>query len=216
MSNQAPGLNEYEKSCFLTEAQENLVNELYSGSRTYPGFEASELMRVALAPLVKTATVSGDVLSDESITDYSYVYTLPDDCWCKVSEKATLSDAALYCNGSSFRSAAVVPVTHDDLFLTLQNSFRGPNERRVLRLDIGEKMVELVSKYEISSYTVRYLSRPDPIITADLTDTGLTVNGESTQMDCKLPDMLHNNIVQQAAMYAKSVWAANGVESNDE
>lgn len=31
MSNAAPGLNEYEKSVFLTQAQEELVVNLYSG-----------------------------------------------------------------------------------------------------------------------------------------------------------------------------------------
>lgn len=30
-SNKAPGLNEYEKSVFLTKAQEQIVTELYSG-----------------------------------------------------------------------------------------------------------------------------------------------------------------------------------------
>ena len=33
MSNQAPGLDDYEKSVFLTKAQENIVLELYSGFR---------------------------------------------------------------------------------------------------------------------------------------------------------------------------------------
>lgn len=222
MSNQAPGLNEYEKSCFLTDAQDALVLELYSGSNRYPGFEGSELMRAALAPLVKTATVTGDVIVGKEITSKSYVYVLPDDCWCKVAEMATLSDADLYCNGSHTRSVMVIPTTHDTFMLTMDNPFRGPNERRVLRLDVSENMVELISKYDVASYTVRYLSRPSPIITVDLGEededgaySGLTVNGEYKQSDCILPDMLHNNIVQQAAMLAKSVWAANGVEETE-
>ena len=45
MSNIAPGLTEYEKSVFLTHAQEQLVIEIYSGQYKGEPFENSEVVR---------------------------------------------------------------------------------------------------------------------------------------------------------------------------
>lgn len=56
-SNKAPGLNEYEKSVFLTKAQEQIVTELYSGrNTTYNSFEETEEQRRYLSNLVCTGS----------------------------------------------------------------------------------------------------------------------------------------------------------------
>ena len=47
MSNAAPGIDEYEKSVFLTKAQESVVIAIYDGS-----FEGSENYREDLGALV--------------------------------------------------------------------------------------------------------------------------------------------------------------------
>ena len=45
-SNQAPGLNEYEKSLYLTKAQEEYVLSLYNGKNPYgDSFEKTEELR---------------------------------------------------------------------------------------------------------------------------------------------------------------------------
>lgn len=38
----APGVNDYEKSVFLTRAQEQLIIELYTGTGISDGFDSSE------------------------------------------------------------------------------------------------------------------------------------------------------------------------------
>ena len=50
-SNQAPGLTEYEKSTFLTQAQEEIVIGLYEG-KYGESFEGTEEMRTYLNPLI--------------------------------------------------------------------------------------------------------------------------------------------------------------------
>jgi hypothetical protein len=64
----------------------------------------------------------------------------------------------------------VIPVAHDDLWRTLNNPFKGPTDKRVLRLDIANNQVELISKYAISTYTVRYIKKLNPIILINLPD----------------------------------------------
>lgn len=209
MSNQAPGLNEYEKSCFLSEAQEALVSTLCEQYETVEG------MRDTLAPLLKTVTVQGSILEDGAITEYSYLFELPTDIWYKCWEGAVLSDAELYCRGSHRRSVEVVPCRHNDLARTVASPFRGPNERRVLRVDCGDGLVELISKYEVDSYTLRYVSKPSPIIIESLSSTELTINGETDQKDCVLPEKLHMSIVEAAVLKAKAVWSQVGIGNEE-
>lgn len=210
MSNQAPGLNEYEKSCFLTEAQETLAIELYNM------FEVNEAARVSLAPLLKTVSLGEGILEDGTITDYSYVFTLPDDVWYKVWEGATICDEDLACKGKPYRKVEVVPCKLNDLSRTVDNPFRGPNERRVLRLDMGDGLVEIVSKYEISDYMLRYVAKPAPIITADLSNTGLTIDSKTAVSEPTLPESTHAQIVRLAVQSAKAVWFSTGVEQEDD
>lgn len=52
-SNQAPGLTEYEKSVFLTQAQEAVILDLYKGT-SGDSFETTEEVTRYLSSLVKT------------------------------------------------------------------------------------------------------------------------------------------------------------------
>ena len=70
-SNQAPGVDEYEKSVFLTKAQEEIVVALYSNKDTdLQSFEKTEELRRYLNPIVKTVTLTPNeswYYSDEGI-----------------------------------------------------------------------------------------------------------------------------------------------------
>ena len=61
MSNLAPGLDNYEKSRFLTMAQEAIVREYYNGiSPLSNSFEKNEAMRRSLANLIKSYSTRVD------------------------------------------------------------------------------------------------------------------------------------------------------------
>ena len=62
-------------------------------------------------------------------------------------------------------------------------------------------MVELISKQDIRSYLVRYLSRPTPIILLDLPD-GLSINNIKTETECKLNPCIHRMILEVAVSLA--------------
>ena len=68
------------------------------------------------------------------------------------------------------------------------------------------KYVELVSKFPIAQYKLRYVRYPDPIILEDLSD-GLTIEGYSTRMPCALNPQIHERIVDGAVNLAKSIWS---------
>ena len=204
-SNQAPGLSEYEKSLFLTQAQEALVLDIYSGKLGSP-FESTEEVTDYLSPLVKQATYTTKV-EGNGLDSRSVFFNIDTDIWFKTGEKAIIKDDSLKCGNSTEREVDVVPVTQDTLYRTKNSPFRGPNERRILRLDCEANKVELISKYPIESYTIRYLSKPEPIILDNLPE-GLTINDISTPQTCKLSSAIHRAILIRAVSIAKSVWGS--------
>lgn len=204
-SNQAPGLSEYEKSLFLTQAQEALVLDIYSG-KLGSSFESTEEVTDYLSPLVKQATYTTKV-EGKGLDSRSVFFNIDTDIWFKTGEKAIIKDDSLKCGNSTEREVDVVPVTQDTLYRTKNSPFRGPNERRILRLDCEANKVELISKYPIESYTIRYLSKPEPIILDNLPE-GLTINDISTPQTCKLSSAIHRAILIRAVSIAKSVWGS--------
>lgn len=201
-SNQAPGLDEYEKSVFLTTAQEGLVLEIVSGNNPLGNsFEKTEEVRRYLNDIVKTTEMTKYEGSDIiKLTSKSTLYNVPEDLWCTTYETVKFEDANLQC--VPYENIEVVPVTQDEFSRIIKNPFRKPSANRVLRLDVDGK-IELVSNYNIQSYIVRYIKRLDPIILVDLPD-GLTIRGESTETICKLNPALHEAILGRAVQLAKS------------
>lgn len=207
--------NEYEKSVYLTREQENLVIALYSGNSTYGGFELTEQLRRDLDNILTDVVLEPIEKDSAHIADGSQWFALPDGSekdvpklWYIVYEAAAYADDAGIDNCPkdtvSF-PVEVVPVTYDDLHRTKGNPFRGPSRRRALRLDKGKddvNYVEIVPKYKLGKYYVKYIRRPDPIILTDLGD--LKINGVSEETECCLNESLHRLILDGAVRAAVS------------
>lgn len=204
MSNKAPGLNEYEKSLFLTQAQEAVVLDLYSGNLG-ASFESSEEVTDYLSPLLRQT--DGIPVEGVSFAGKSYFFELPnyDSIWFKTGETAVIKDDSLLCKGDDQRTVDVVPVTQDRWYRTINSPFRTANERRVLRMDPSGDRVELYSRYPVMRYSVRYLSKPSPIVTKNLPD-GLTIGGCSMERTSDLNSAIHRAILNRAVNIAKAVW----------
>lgn len=141
-SDKAPGLNEYEKSVFLTRAQERVVVALYNGTLG-AAFESTEAVTQYLAALVRQCKPTLVVPQDDDpeatppvvapdfvkkLIDGSTVYALPGDLLFITSEFCSVS------LGGCTSGAVIVPVTQDEFWRTVRNPFKGPNGNRVLRL----------------------------------------------------------------------------------
>lgn len=186
--------DEYEKSIFLTKAQEQIVLELYQE------LEQSEEVRKYLSILIKTANLAPIGEQDESLINSnfkSYKVELRDTILFMIYEQCTLSDENNCING---RIVSVVPTIHDDLDKVLKNPFKSPNSRKVIRLDFDNK-IELISKYNISNYKVRYLKKPHPIILVKLEDN-LSIDNSAEVSSGETNPILHERIVQRAVQLA--------------
>ena len=195
-------LNEYEKSYFLTRAQEDIVKAIYNGLSLSDSFEKTESAKRQLDALVKQIVYKGTTKQDTGLHDKfnHYSFELPEDCWYIVFEQATTIKSDKKCD--SEKVLEVYPVTHDDYHRIVKNPFRGPNTRKALRLDFGKSQVEIVSNYVLGKYLVRYLSKPSPIVLCDLTAEGISIEGITTPTECKLSELLHQEILDRAVQLA--------------
>lgn len=194
-------LDEYEKSTFLTNAQEQLIIDIYSGRNIIYGksFEQTEEIRRYLSNLVETYETSTKVTGKLGLSQDSIFFEIPQDTWFITYEVAFLKDSRLGCLDGI--EASVVPLPQDDLYRAKDSPFRGPSKDRVLRLDIKSDLAELISKYNVDKYLMRYISQPAPIILVDLPD-GLSINGVSTESECELNPVVHRAILERAVQLA--------------
>ena len=194
-------LDEYEKSTFLTNAQEQLIIDIYSGRNIIYGksFEQTEEIRRYLSNLVETYETSTKVTGKLGLSKDSVFFEIPQDTWFITYEVAFLKDIRLGCLDGI--EASVVPLPQDDLYRAKDNPFRGPSKDRVLRLDIKSDLAELISKYNVDKYLMRYISQPTPIILVDLPD-GLSINSVSTESECELNPVVHRAILERAVQLA--------------
>lgn len=187
--------DEYEKSIFLTKAQEQIVLKLYQE------LEQSEEVRKYLSNLIKTDNYAPVGEQDETLINNnfkSYKVEISNDILFMIYEQCTLSDENNCINN---KIVSVVPTIHDDLDKVLKNPFKSPNNRKVIRLDFDNK-IELISKYNISNYKVRYLKKPNPIILVALEDNLSINNGDTKVSNGETNPILHERIVQRAVQLA--------------
>ena len=187
--------DEYEKSVFLTKAQEQIVLELYQE------LEQSEEVRKYLSNLIKTDNYVPIGEQDETLINNSfksYKVDISNDILFMIYEQCTLSDENNCINN---KIVSVVPTIHDDLDKVLKNPFKSPNSRKVIRLDFDNK-IELISKYNITNYKVRYLKKPNPIILVALEGNLSINNGDTKVSNGETNPILHERIVQRAVQLA--------------
>lgn len=206
----APGLDLYEKSVFLTKAQLEIIKNHYTpkGNKYQKGFEASEKRRVDLKELIKDYKTNTTISSTDNISSLSKFYEIPENVFLIIREEAVLSSTDICINGKTIE---VVPKTYDEYSTQIKNPFKNPDENKAWRLDYSridsKKVVEIISKYDIASYNIRYLKYPNPIILTDLDDgdfigMNLSIDGATAAQTCELDVEIHREIVDRAVEIA--------------
>jgi hypothetical protein len=193
-------LDEFEKSQLLTKSQDDTVIDLYTGRNSLgASFEQTEELRRYLANLVKEGSLppietTAGILGIDSSSKF---FTLPEDLWFITYESVVLG-ADGPCGEDS--RLDVVPVRQDEYNRIRKNPFRGANNRRALRLDLSDGVIEIVCRFTVKNYYLRYLRKLQPIILANLGES--SIRGISDVRECELPESLHQIILDRAVMMA--------------
>lgn len=173
--------NEYEKSIYLTKAQEYIIKDLYRN------YEGTEELNSYLKTLIKDKTYP---IEDSTNIELDY----PDNFLYILKEYANINTTC-----KSNNRVDVLPITQDEYNEVVENPFRG-SKSKVLRLE--ENKIKLITDLPIISYTMTYLSNPSPIILVDLPN-GLTINNESKKSTTiETSESIHREILDKAVQLA--------------
>lgn len=215
-SNQAPSLNSYEKSVFLTEAEEQYQQELVSGI----GGKDNNRILAILSPFITRreytpSELQSDTFSFEKrgVNSVSIVSEDKDNVLAILRESAMCHDencASHPCN--------VYPVKEDEVNHILLNPFRF-NKNIVLRVDEyatsnARYKRTLIYKGSLDSYTIVYVRPCKPIVLFDKNnDYDLSVNEVDYENSCEFPASAHRRILELAVLRAKAAWDPTAKQS---
>lgn len=215
-SNKAPGLEEYEKSVFLTLGQEQLVHDFFT-ARSNPqleGFDASPKRQADFSTLIDAGSMisvqpAAFMFDPRSVTKR---YKYPSDVFVSLNESIIENGAT----DSDVRVYTVVPLSFEEYQLLMKKPYKYPPKGQVWRLITGsassegivpDTVVEIIGRFTGTiTYNVRYVKRPDPIILEDLDESMPSIEGKRMADPCHLPEHLHSEILYRAVMLAKLSW----------
>lgn len=148
MSNQAPGLDEYEKSIFLTKAQEELVRDYFNSRnvKNAQGFDDNQKRQYDFSTLLSSITLPDFIdtyraLSVLSSTMYNTIfdsraktYIAPSDLFLVINE--SIEDSAK-------RRYSVLPISYDEYNRIMLKPYGFPLKRQAWRI-ISDRTSSLV------------------------------------------------------------------------
>lgn len=217
MSNGAPGLNEYEKSVLLTKAQEEIVKNYFdpAGNKYRQGLDDSPKRQIDFSELIKV----GEGVLNATSTPLTFspgakVYDLPADLFLIINESVETD------NGIK----QVVPVSYQDYTRLMSRPYKEPVAYQAWRLTSTSTKKNqvaaeiIVNNFDtIKSYKVRYIKRPQPIITVNLTEEysqGLTIGGITGPSECELNPIIHSEVLQRAVELAKAAYEEGSLQAS--
>ena len=212
-SNQAPGLNTYEKSVFLTKGQEEILKNHFNpkGNKYIEGFDDNEKRQADFSAIIVTKALSSGTLPEEEpqIDERSVLFTAPDNLLFSLNERLLDQDTGVGYN--------IKPISYQEYSRLMNKPYAMPLKRQAWRLihttSDGDILYEVISNAPEDNeltYIIRYVRTPKPIILEDLEGDyeGLSINGETEASECELNPSLHREILQRAVELAKIAFEA--------
>lgn len=206
-SNQAPNLNGYEKSVFLTKAEDEVLKNYFrkTGNSHREGFDDSGKRQVDFSLLIKTVS-SNDIENAK----------LPDDAFVVLRESIKEDNI----------KKTVIPISNEEYIRIQSKPYKRPLKSQIWRLIINANSnnLEFVKHNDtsvLSDYSITYLRKPNPIIVYDSTEylsngypllggypEEKQINSNVTYVFCDIdiPEELHQEILQRAVELAKAAW----------
>ena len=221
----APGIDEYEKSVYLTKAQLELVKEYNNILNKYgKAFDQSEKRRIDLKELLRDSKSELRFTNTDNIDSDAQFFRIPNDVFLIKFERGFVKKT-----GCDDIRIDIVPVTLDEYNEKIDNPFRKPYDEEAWRIDYYEVLdaevispivntVEIISNLDIYKYQIRYVKYPQPIILQSLLDfygdsVDLTIDGISTLSNCELNQEIHREILDRAVELATLDYKEPSLES---
>lgn len=135
-SNQAPGLNEYEKSIFLTKAQDEIVKNYFEansqGNTIKKGFDDTAIRQMDFSDLISCKDYENGIMGESIVDPRAIIYDIPknDNVYIVINESLHLMGD----NGIVKGIRQIVPITYLDYSRLMSKPFKEPLKNQAWRL----------------------------------------------------------------------------------
>lgn len=189
-SNQAPGLNPFEKSVLLTKAQNEIVKNYFTseskGNTLQSGFDETNKRQIDFSMLIKTIRV--DTLASgtpyTTIDNRAITYLWPADTLYIINEAFNAGTHAM----DKTKPRQIIAITYSDYTRLMSKPYKAPLKYEAWRLITGQSeqkraIVEIIlnapdfkvvtndsipsPEYGENRYVLRYVRKPRPILLAN-------------------------------------------------
>lgn len=224
-SNQAPGLDIYEKSVFLTKAQTDVILSYFNErkNRVFQGYDGSLERQADFSKLTVTQKkISADLL--KAVFDprsNSKAIVMPENMLLVLNEYVNV-ERTMSTDTKSIR-LTVIPMEYTEYNRLMSKPYKRPLHYQAWRLITYNGMESFPNQVtydlivgpsdKITDYSVRYIKKPQPIILGDLDD--LTIEGKTfddTNGVIEIDDILIEAVLQRAVELAKASYTGGLAE----
>lgn len=230
-SGKAPGLNDYEKSVFLTKAQDQLIKNYFTplGNKYQEGHSDSHKRTIDFSNITKSKNAITGIIGTGTTYRDTMIYERPTDI---------LIPRGFVLRNASDKELQVVSVTEEELTRLFSKPYKQPYKGQAYKLEETTSILEettpileettpnkvyqiIVGRAHINAdfkLYVRYVKVPKPIILMDieafeyemgLEENTLSINGTRTISECELDPATHNEILDRAVNIAKIHYEGN-------
>ena len=144
MSNAAPGLNEYEKSVFLTKAQDEIIKNYFNpnGNKYKEGFDGNQKRQVDFSMLLRIAkpTITSNASESALFDTRSKIVNFPEEVMFVVNEMVMATNDTVSTSASESASKpkyvalTVVPISFSEYTRLMAKPYKYPPKSICWRL----------------------------------------------------------------------------------
>lgn len=216
----APGINDYEKSVFLTKGQEEIIKNYLNplGNKYAEGLDDSKKRFTDFSGLIKTAEISTLITPSASIDRRAVNFALPTDAFVLLNEVLQGTDKE-----SNTRDFQIIPISYLEYTRLMSRPYKEPLKGQAWKITtegstVAHSTIIPNSSITSSKYIVRYIKRPNPIILRDLSEIEfeegleadfLSINNIRVKTECELNPEIHREILDRAVELAKVSYIDN-------
>lgn len=204
-SNGGPSLNNYEISVCLTQGARDIFNAAYAS------YETNEISKVIMAPFLDSTQGQPSPVEDEFTRFKTFIFNTPDTIKFRIRDAVKLQGCIDH--------PTVIVVDKDYLSTFLNNPYKQPSKRKVLREDISTSQVKLYADRNIELYKIDFIKRDTPVIVADFEEDpelegDESIEGFNTESMTLIPSDFHDKIVDRAVIHAIVATRENSLQTN--
>lgn len=213
-SNQAPGLDEYEKSVFLTKAQDEIVKAYFNPktNKVQEGFDGNEKRQIDFSMIMRSKAYNSSDSENPfnssffDMRDNTKSITLEDDILMFINEYVQVT------RSSATSRLTVLPINYNEYSRLMSKPYKRPLKNQAWRLldnSDGHKKAEIIigPNDVLTKYVIRYVKRPRAIRLITFDD--VTLDGGNTIQCCELDPILFPEIIQRACELAKAAYTGD-------